>query len=993
MTRPPDDAALRARVAAAERLLERTRRELAVLEDEIRAIEDGAGRPGPGSGPVAGSGPAIAPAGALLSEIEVYRRRLEARYASTSWRLTRPLRALSRRFRGGGTEPELPPPPPSAAIASWRAETLSRGRMPLSVTRPGRCAPADRDRRRIALVVATSPEGAAGGAELFYRELADTLERAGCTVETVAVPVDERSFETIQDAYRDVEGLDLDGFDCVISTKAPTYAVFHPNHIVYLVHTVRVFYDMSEPSPDALRARQRDWIHRADAEAIGRARARFAIGREVADRLREASGIAANVLHPGRDQTGFRTEGYGDYFFLPGRLHPWKRVDLAIRAVLASKLPMRLVIAGDGECEASLRTLAGGDARITFLGRVSDDEVRQHYAACLAVPFLPLREDYGYVTIEAFASGKAVVTCRDSGEPARIVAHGADGLVADPTVPAIRQALERLWRDRALAGSLGAAARERAKDFTWEATAAALLAAAFDEPAAEPEPSRIRVAVLDMQPITPPLGGGRARLLGLYGDLGPGFETRYVGSFDWPGEARRSERLTPRLTETVVPLSEAHHAAAREATAGAAGRTVIDALFGQHARLSPDYLAAVEDAVSSADVVVFSHPWVAPLLAPSRLAGKCVVYDAQNCEGRLKAQLFDRSVPADADVVDYVVACESALGARADLVIACSEEDRAAFVADYGWDRTRIHVVPNGAFTSDVTAPGADERRAARASLGLPDDLVVAIFVGSDFAPNVEAAAFIAGPLAREDPAIRFVIAGGCGDKLADVDANCWRTGTLSEDAKRLWLAAADIALNPVVSGSGTNVKMFDYMAHGLPVLATPVGARGIVAGTEAGIVVAGRDGFAAALSSLAARPPAFRRGLGRANRALVARDFDWSTIAARLGRIFRRAVHAEAAASPLRVAPRPTMGLRCGIGEYTRKLVAALASDGATNLVMTAFNDGAVPDVAALPQPAAIAWKQDNVHWRYSEILPVASEALAEFGADMLVSSTTRGS
>ena len=82
-----------------------------MLKDEIRAIEDGARHPDPGRGPKAGSGPAIAPAGLLLCEIETYRRRLEALYASTSWWLTRPLRALSRRLRGGGTEPELPPPP------------------------------------------------------------------------------------------------------------------------------------------------------------------------------------------------------------------------------------------------------------------------------------------------------------------------------------------------------------------------------------------------------------------------------------------------------------------------------------------------------------------------------------------------------------------------------------------------------------------------------------------------------------------------------------------------------------------------------------------------------------------------------------------------------------------------------------------------------------------------------------------------------------------
>ena len=37
-----------------------------------------------------------------------------------------------------------------------------------------------------------------------------------------------------------------------------------------------------------------------------------------------------------------------------------------------------------------------------------------------------------------------------------------------------------------------------------------------------------------------------------------------------------------------------------------------------------------------------------------------------------------------------------------------------------------------------------------------------------------------------------------------------------------------DLAINPVTTGSGTNLKMLDYMAAGVPVLSTPHGARGL---------------------------------------------------------------------------------------------------------------------------------------------------------------------
>ena len=36
------------------------------------------------------------------------------------------------------------------------------------------------------------------------------------------------------------------------------------------------------------------------------------------------------------------------------------------------------------------------------------------------------------------------------------------------------------------------------------------------------------------------------------------------------------------------------------------------------------------------------------------------------------------------------------------------------------------------------------------------------------------------------------------------------------------------MAINPMFGGSGTNIKMFDFMAAGLPTISTEIGARGI---------------------------------------------------------------------------------------------------------------------------------------------------------------------
>ena len=126
---------------------------------------------------------------------------------------------------------------------------------------------------------------------------------------------------------------------------------------------------------------------------------------------------------------------------------------------------------GDGEEHGALaaRIDAEGLApRVRLLGRVSDAELIDRLATCRAVCFPPAREDYGLVTVEAFASGKPVITCTDSGGPAELVEAGVNGCVVEPNAPALAEAMARLMEDAGLAERMGAAARERAAAMTWD---------------------------------------------------------------------------------------------------------------------------------------------------------------------------------------------------------------------------------------------------------------------------------------------------------------------------------------------------------------------------------------------------------------------------------------------------------------------------------------------------------------------------------------------
>src|SRR4051812_37284223 len=190
---------------------------------------------------------------------------------------------------------------------------------------------------KVAVVTPMMKSGEKGGAEALYEGLIGALRRFSHDVDQVPVVIDESSFGAILDSYARCAELDLNAYDLVISTKAPTYMVRHPNHVSYLLHTIRVFYDMfSQEFGDGnneLR-RQRRIIHELDRSGLhpDRVRGHFANGRTTFERLYDADpfwrSVPFRALHHPPELEGFREPGPGEYVFVPSRLHRWKRVDL-----------------------------------------------------------------------------------------------------------------------------------------------------------------------------------------------------------------------------------------------------------------------------------------------------------------------------------------------------------------------------------------------------------------------------------------------------------------------------------------------------------------------------------------------------------------------------------------------------------------------------------------------------------------------------------------
>ncbi len=319
------------------------------------------------------------------------------------------------------------------------------------------------------LICTTQVPFTSGGAEAHIANLRAALIEHGHEAEVVAIPFQWNPPEQIVNSMLVWRMLDLRwcngrAVDLVVGMKFPAYLVRHPRKVLWILHQHKQAYELWDTQYGDLGAdeearRIREIIVDADTRLIPEARRVFANSRTVAQRLQTYNGISAEALyHPTPRAASLRCDSYGDYILYPSRLDRLKRQDLLIRAMAQTSSGVRCVLAGGGPEEQELRKLIarlGLDDRVKLTGLVSDDELNRLYANALAIYYGPFAEDYGYVTLEAFGAGKAVVTLADSGGPTEFVRDSVNGFVVPPDPDAIALKLDLLLKRRKLAEELG----------------------------------------------------------------------------------------------------------------------------------------------------------------------------------------------------------------------------------------------------------------------------------------------------------------------------------------------------------------------------------------------------------------------------------------------------------------------------------------------------------------------------------------------------------
>jgi len=316
-----------------------------------------------------------------------------------------------------------------------------------------------------------------------------------------------------------------------------------------------------------------------------------------------------------------------------------------------------------------------------------------------------------------------------------------------------------------------------------------------------------------------------------------------------PGLARERMNRTPWGRWTLAQIDRANYGVKRLAGLEGAYYSALDGLYDPG---WAEQIAAIGQDVDAVIVEYVFHSWAFACFPQSALR----LLDTHDAFANRHRSYLARGVR------DYCISLrpqdENAGFRRADVVLAIQQQEAQSFRAQLARDAGQP--APDIAVVSHLL-PQDD----APVDCGAGD---AAIFVGSDNSANRHALdSFLRHVLprvVREIPGFSLQLAGSICAHVPDVP-NVTRLGWV-EDVKAAF-SRAPLAINPVLVGTGINIKLLEAMAAGVPTVSTATGVRGLPAPYRSGVVAVPDDDHAAFAAAIVryAKDAGLRRQTGRA--------------------------------------------------------------------------------------------------------------------------------
>ena len=380
-------------------------------------------------------------------------------------------------------------------------------------------------------------------------------------------------------------------------------------------------------------------------------------------------------------------------------------------------------------------------------------------------------------------------------------------------------------------------------------------------PAAVPTEFMKNILLVSGNRIAPAATGGQIHTLSIARALARIGHSVHIFSTAGRREDYRSANIRRGLTmeTTIEPgLMESTHLGPTFGFMQALGRRLDYPRVWQHKMLANGLVPKrLKRALQAADIVLSDLPYCPPIPGPWR--GKPWYLISHNLEHKL----LEQGTARQRRFAGWMRDIEGAAPRTYTDILVCAEEDRAFFRAHDLRSERQLPMVRCGVDPQLYkSAPGT--RSHMRSQLRLSDEDWVLVFSGSGFAPNVEAFREIQ-EFCREEAQFLaesrvYMLVVGSVSRRAYRDGALIVTGPVPEVVP--FFAAGDAGLNLVTRGSGSNVKMFEYLAARLPVISTVFGARGTELTAIQDYLPCSRDDLKAAIGRFIANDRAFWRSM-----------------------------------------------------------------------------------------------------------------------------------
>jgi glycosyltransferase involved in cell wall biosynthesis len=375
--------------------------------------------------------------------------------------------------------------------------------------------------------------------------------------------------------------------------------------------------------------------------------------------------------------------------------------------------------------------------------------------------------------------------------------------------------------------------------------------------------------------------GGGVRIMNVYGGLSNYFNINLVGVTGY-GAALQTHKINNHLTAYLVPMSKAFYDLLIREQQRAEG-LLHDILLTNEYKMIPQLVDLCKQLGPETDVFISEQPYFIKMLL-EYCNSKIIVYEAQNVDYDLKKTYFKDPYNNEAAMqyLDLVKEVEALACQRSDIIMGVSDEDVDKLCRTYEIGKDKVVMIPNGMDVYGCKFISTRDRMFCKSKC--VDKRKHVVFVGSAHGPNIEAVEYILDKMAGKNSNIRYTIIGNINSVFANrkTPPNVHFSGMISAEGKVNLYKTADLAINPMFSGSGTNLKVLEYAAYGLPIISTAFGMRGLAV-FDGFVYFAERNNFFEVMEKVLSLSVDIIDGNTTGARNICERHFDKSVISSGL--------------------------------------------------------------------------------------------------------------